>query len=98
VSPLDCREERGGLILAVYVRPRASRSAIEGVHDGALAVRLAAPPVEGAANRALVELLARSLRVPRGAVRIEAGERGRRKRVRIEGIGRAALDELLAEH
>jgi uncharacterized protein len=75
-----------GVELAVRVIPRAKKSAIGGERDGALVVRIAAPPVEGAANDALVELLSAALRVPRRAIRIISGERGRHKRVAIEGI------------
>ncbi|HEY8470627.1 MAG TPA: DUF167 domain-containing protein [Longimicrobiales bacterium] len=84
-------EERGGAVrIPVRAQPRASRSEIAGEHDGALRVRLAAPPVEGAANDELVRLLARVLGVPRSAVRIVAGERGRTKIVEVEGVDAAA--------
>jgi uncharacterized protein (TIGR00251 family) len=56
------------------------------VREGALEVRVGAPPVEGAANDALVELLARELELPRRAVTLVSGEHGRSKRVRIEGL------------
>ena len=71
---------------AVRVQPRASRSAIEGVHGGALKVRLHAPPVDGAANDALVALLADALDVPRRAVRIVAGASSRAKIVEVDGV------------
>ncbi|MBV9884721.1 MAG: DUF167 domain-containing protein [Sphingomonadaceae bacterium] len=74
-------------LLAVRVTPRARRDAIGPMADGVLPVRLAAPPVEGAANKALIALLAEALAVPRSAVRLESGARGRHKRVRISGIG-----------
>ena len=56
------------------------------MREGALEVRVGAPPVEGAANDALVELLARELELPRRAVTLVSGEHGRSKRVRIEGL------------
>ena len=74
------------MILAVRVIPRARKSEIAGTRDGALLVRLAAPPVEGAANDALIEFLAKRLGAPRRAVRIVSGERGRQKRVAIAGV------------
>ena len=74
------------MILAVRVIPRARKSEIAGTRDGALLVRLAAPPVEGAANDALIELLAERLGTLRRAVRIVSGERGRQKRVAIAGV------------
>jgi hypothetical protein len=70
----------------VNVIPRAKKTDIAGERNGALVVRVAAPPVEGAANDALVEFFSRALRVPRGAVRIVAGARGRQKRIAIAGV------------
>lgn len=72
-------------------KPRSSRSGLGAVRDGALEVRVSAPPVEGAANEALIELLARRLDLPRRAVSLVSGEHGRTKRLRIEGL---TLDEV----
>ena len=77
------------------VIPRAARSRIDGMRAGALLVRLAAPPVEGAANDALVTLLASTLGVPRRSVRLIAGERSRNKRVVIDGPTAAEIRERL---
>ena len=74
------------MLLAVRVIPRAKKTDVAGTRDDALLVRLAAPPVDGAANDALVAFLAARLHVPRRAVRIVSGERGRRKRVMIVGV------------
>jgi hypothetical protein len=76
--------------------PRASRSEIVGEHDGALRVRLAAPPVEGAANQELIRLLARALDVPRGSVEIISGQTAKLKQVRVEGTSLAKLESLIA--
>jgi uncharacterized protein len=73
----------------VRVQPRASRTEVAGKHGDALRIRLAAPPVDGAANEALVRFLAERLGVPRSAVRIEAGAGGRSKVVTVEGIDAA---------
>jgi uncharacterized protein len=70
----------------VRVIPRAGKSAIAGVRGDALLVRLNAPPVDGAANAELIDVLADALDIPRRAISIVAGERSRQKRVRIEGI------------
>lgn len=75
-----------GVRFNVHVQPRASRSEVVGVHGDALKVRLSAPPVEGAANEALVELLAGLLAVGRRAVRIVAGASARAKVVEVDGI------------
>ena len=84
-----CTESPDGVVLAVRVIPRARKDEIAGTRDGALLVRLAAPPVDGAANDALIAFLADRLRVPRRAVQIVSGERGRQKRVAVAGVTRA---------
>lgn len=73
-------------LIDVRVIPRAARSGCAGVRDGAVVVRLTAPPVEGAANEELIEVIARAVGVPKRAVTIVAGERSRRKRVRVSGV------------
>jgi len=76
------------LRFAVYARPRASRTEIAGSHGDALKIRLAAPPVEGAANAELVSFLAKKLGLAKSAVRLAKGERGRQKLVEVEGLDR----------
>jgi uncharacterized protein (TIGR00251 family) len=85
---MELTERDGGVTFAVRVMPRASRDAIEGEHNGALKVRLTAPPVDGRANDALRRLLAERLCVAVSAVRIVAGEKSRTKRVAIAGLTR----------
>jgi uncharacterized protein (TIGR00251 family) len=77
-------------LLEVRVIPRAGRSGIAGVRDGALVVKLAAAPVDGAANAELIAVLAEALGVPRRRVEIVSGERARLKRVRVVGMDRDA--------
>jgi uncharacterized protein (TIGR00251 family) len=72
--------------LDIRVIPRAKRTEVAGERDGAVLIRLAAPPVEGAANDALIDFLAGALALPRRAIRIVSGERSRRKRVAIDGM------------
>jgi uncharacterized protein len=79
------------IVFRVRVQPRASRDAIEGEHDGALKVRLTAPPVEGRANDSLVHLLAESLNVPVSAVRIVSGVNSRNKCISIAGVTRTQV-------
>jgi hypothetical protein len=74
----------GGVTLAVAVVPNARRTGVDGVHDGALRVRLAAPPVDGKANELLVAWLSDALKAPRRAVRIARGALSRRKAVEID--------------
>lgn len=92
---LDLRDTADGLTLRVRVTPRASRDAISGERDGALVVRLSAPPVEGAANDALARLLGKALGVAPRAVRIVQGLAGRNKLVAITGVGAAFAREKL---
>jgi uncharacterized protein (TIGR00251 family) len=84
------------LRVRVHVQPRASRNEIVGVHGAALKVRLQAPPVEGAANEALVALIADRLGVPKRAVRVVGGATSRSKTIEIEGTTEAAVRALAA--
>jgi uncharacterized protein (TIGR00251 family) len=78
----------------IYVQPRATRSEIVGLHDGVIKVRLAAPPVDGAANDALIEFLAERLHVRKSDVRVIAGHTSRRKVVEIDGVDEATVAAL----
>jgi uncharacterized protein (TIGR00251 family) len=71
-------------MLQVNVAPNARRTAVEGLHDGALRIRLAAPPIEGKANDALVAWLAAALGLPRRGVRLRHGQASRRKLIEID--------------
>jgi uncharacterized protein len=75
-----------GVVIDVRVIPRAAKPGIAGVRDGALLVRLNAPPVEGAANAELIEVMAAALGVPRRMVSIVSGDHSRRKRVHVHGV------------
>jgi uncharacterized protein (TIGR00251 family) len=89
--PVRVQVMGGRVRLSVHVQPRASRCEIAGVHGDALKVRLTAPPVDGAANDELIELLADTFAVGRRAIRIVAGETSRSKIVEIEGITEQAV-------
>jgi uncharacterized protein len=87
-----------GVTISVYVAPRSSSNKVVGVHNGAVKIALTAPPVEGAANKALVEFIARVLNVPRASVSLVSGEGSRRKLVRVNGIGaEATLQKLISD-
>ena len=85
------RQEGGAVTLDLLVQPRASRTRVVGEHDGRLKLQLAAPPVDGEANAALVEFLADALGVRKSEVEVLRGEAGRRKPVRIAGVAAAAV-------
>jgi len=93
--PLDLRDTEDGVTLRVRVRPRASRDALGGEHEGALVVRLSAPPVAGAANEALARFLGRTLGVAPSAVRVLMGHTARQKLVAIAGLDAASTRERL---
>jgi uncharacterized protein (TIGR00251 family) len=82
-----------GVLITVRVAPRAARSGIAGTRDDALLVRLHAAPVDGAANAELIAVIAETMGVPRRAVSISAGEKSRRKIVRVSGV---SVDEARA--
>ena len=82
-------------MITVRVIPRASKSGLAGMRGDAYLARLTAPPLEGAANEELVEVLAATLGVPRRAIAIVSGERSRQKRVRIFGIDAATVQSKL---
>jgi len=94
---IECLEEKGRITFTVRVVPRASRSGFAGEHEGALRVRIAAAPVEGAANEELVAVIARALKVPKSAVEIASGHHGKTKRIRVAGTSCQALMALAAE-
>jgi uncharacterized protein (TIGR00251 family) len=76
-----------GIRLRIHVQPRAARTEVVGGHGGALKIRVAAPPVDGAAKEVLVRFLAERLGVGRSAVTITGGASSRAKLVRVAGIG-----------
>ena len=92
---LEMQDRNGAVTLAVRVLPRASRDEIAGEWEGALKVRLQAPPTNDRANEALVAFLAQVLKIPKSAVRILAGERSRSKRVELRGVTSGQILALL---
>ena len=82
------------ITLDVRVIPRARKTECAGFRDDVLVVRIAAPPVDHAANNALIGFLSSALRVPRRAVRIVSGDRSRHKRIAIDGVTRDQIRAL----
>jgi len=93
---LELRTTDAGLTLRVRVQPRATRDARAGEREGALVVRLTAPPVEGAANEALSRFLGKALGVAPSAVRVVSGTTGRNKVVSVAGLDAATVRERLS--
>jgi len=96
VSAVTVEARPGGVRFPVRVQPRASGTEVAGTQQGALKVRLQAPPVDGAANEALVDFLAESLGVPRRQVRIVSGATARTKVVEVTGVDVDAVMRLEA--
>lgn len=84
-----------GQLIDVRVTPRAGRSGVAGVRDGVLLVRLAATPVDGAANAELIAVLAAALHLPKRSIQIVSGDRSRSKRVHIDGMDQSSVMAVL---
>lgn len=87
-------EKDGSVYFAVRVVPRASRSEIVGELDGAVKVRLSAPPVDGAANEELIKLFAKRLRTAKSNIEIVSGQTSKAKQLRIAGVAAVELQKL----
>jgi hypothetical protein len=89
------QESPEGAILTIHVQPKASKTVYAGLHGGALKFRVAAPPVEGAANDALCAYLAKQFGIPRSHVTVQAGHASRQKRVQLGGVSASRVREVL---
>ena len=85
-----------GAVLNLRIVPRAAKNAIQGEHGDALKIRLCAPPVDGAANSALVEFLSDAFSLPRARVQLLSGATSRNKRVLLAGCSSSSIRALLA--
>jgi len=83
---LEIREKATGLEVRLHVSPRAKQSEIAGVHNRALRVRVTAPPVDDAANRAIIELVSARLGIPKSSLALPSGLRSRDKILHIKGL------------
>ncbi len=92
---IEIQRRENAVVFAVRVQPRASRNEIAGEWEGALKVRLQAPPAENRANETLCRFLAEVLKIPASAVRILSGERSRAKRVEVRGVTSQQIHRLL---
>jgi uncharacterized protein (TIGR00251 family) len=97
-APAAVSEHPGGVTIKVYVAPRSSATGVIGMHDGEIKVALTAPPVDGAANKALVEFLAKKLGIPKSAVSLVSGETSRHKVVAVADVDAETLLRKLELH
>jgi hypothetical protein len=95
--PIRFEERDGKVRIPVRAQPRASRSEIIGEHDGAVKIRIAAPPVDGAANHELIRFLARTLGVPQSSLEITSGSSGKTKLVEVSGVTLADVRRALGQ-
>jgi uncharacterized protein (TIGR00251 family) len=86
MNSLIVRDTKDGAILTVHIQPKASTTEYVGIHGNAIKIRVAAQPVDGAANDELIRFLARTVALPLAAVHIESGTSGRHKLVRLRGV------------
>ncbi|VBB06182.1 Hypothetical protein LUCI_1398 [Lucifera butyrica] len=93
----DIRELPDGLSFKVKVQPRASRSRITGIADGALKLALTSPPVDGEANEACIAFLAKAFHIPLRQVSILSGQKGRNKILKITGLSKEAVLNAVAD-
>ena len=93
------QDQEGGVILTVHVQPNATRTECVGIHGDAVKIRVAARPVDGAANEELIRFIAEQCAVPRANIHIRTGIEARRKRVVITGVlASAVVARLLPPH
>lgn len=83
---IDIREQNGGVVFSIRVVPRASKTEIVGEMEGAVKVRIASPPVDGAANGEVVKLFSKTMGVAKSSVEIVAGHASKAKQIRINGV------------
>lgn len=88
------RAADGSFVLSLHIQPGAKKTEIAGLHGEALKIRLAAPPVDGKANAALIAFLAKTCGVPKSAVELVSGDSSRTKRVRLTGVDAATVEAL----
>lgn len=86
-----------GILVRVHAQPRAAKNAFAGIHDGALKLRVTAPPVDGKANILIAQVLAKMFRVPKTAVSLVSGPQSKHKRFRVAGVTLPEALEILAD-
>ncbi len=98
LPPQAIRPDDDGAVLECHIQPGAAAGRIAGEYDGRLKIAVAAPPVDGKANAALIRFFSKKLNMPPSRIRIVSGETGRRKRLLFTGLNPEQLAERLAPH
>ena len=94
---IDLADHAEGVVLPVRAKPGAKKNGVQGERDGALVVAVNAPPEDGRANAALVEVLHEALGLKRSRIELVSGHKARDKRFLLRGVTRAEVVEMLAE-
>ncbi|NLT67356.1 MAG: YggU family protein [Acidobacteria bacterium] len=89
ITDLQVRATETGLEVRLHIQPRAKRPGIAGIHNGALKIKVTAPPVDDAANRAVIEFFATLLEIPKSSIQIVSGLKAREKTLEIRGLSRS---------
>ena len=92
------RQISAGVVLSVVVQPRSSRNQLVGLQGDALKIKLTSPPVEGAANKACCEYLAKLFGIAKGAAELVAGDKSRQKRILLNGLDHPTVCAILDSH
>lgn len=90
---MEISEIDSSIIFSIRVVPRASRTEIVGIHDETLKIRIASPPVDGAANAEIIRFLAKTFGVSKRDVFILSGETSKNKRIKIENLSKSSFEE-----
>lgn len=96
-SSILIRETKNGLSFDIHVNPHASRAGISGISEGMLKLKVTAPPVEGAANEACIDLLAKSLKLRKSQMKISTGAKGRKKTILVSEISKTDLERKIRQ-
>jgi uncharacterized protein len=95
-TPVRVKESDGALEISLHVQPRARKTEIAGEFNGALKLKVMAPPVDDAANKAVIQYFASLLSIPKSRIEITSGEKSREKKLRISGIRAAEFYKRLS--
>lgn len=90
-------EHQAGTVILVYVQPRASKNELAGVQEGALKVRLTAPPIEGKANKECIKFLAKLFNLPKSSIEILQGEKSRHKKFLLKSLSAKKAAQILSQ-
>jgi len=91
-------DDEGDAVLTVYVQPRSSRNCITGAHGDALKICITTPPVDGKANKAIIDFLAKFFRIPKSSVILQSGETSRHKKIKLMGVSTSQALSTITNH